>query len=257
MAFDPVFARDVALPLSRAAYAATGSGTGGTVALPSGFTQTALIQVGAAAVAAMTSPHPAVAAMTKNTNVFGLMGRNANTAMAFISFRGTQDLSDWLEDLDAATENYAPINGFGQVHDGFQDVYELCRASIAANLATACAGCDQILITGHSLGAALAVLAAPDVFRKMPPNTIEPRLITFAGPRVGLSDFATAFNTEIESCFRVVNFLDIVPHVPPSPPFADVGAQIAVDSGGSIDPTWRHDLDAYQAGLTALITAQQ
>ena len=142
------------------------------------------------------------------------------------------------------------------MHAGFQDVYELVRKSIAANLATATAGCDQILITGHSLGAALAVLAAPDIVRNMPPNTIEPRLITFAGPRVGLTDFADAFNAAIESCFRVVNFLDIVPYVPPAP-YVHVGAQITVDSGGPVQIGWRHSLIAYQNGLSALIAAQQ
>jgi triacylglycerol lipase len=167
MAFDPVFARDTALPLAAAAYTVM---VGGAAALPTGWVQTALIEADAAAVAAMTDPHPAVVAMMKNTNIFGLMGRNATAATAFVSFRGTQDVSDWLQDFDAVPGNYAPIAGFGQVHAGFQDVYQLTRASIAANLAAACAGCTQILITGHSLGAALAVLAAPDVFRNMPPN---------------------------------------------------------------------------------------
>ncbi len=148
------------------------------------------------------------------------------------------------------------ISGFGQVHAGFQDVYELVRANIAANLATAAAGCDQILITGHSLGAALAVLAAPDIARNMPPNTVEPRLITFAGPRVGVSDFAAKFNALIESCYRVVNFLDVVPYLPPTP-YVHVGAQISVDSGGQVQIAWRHSLPAYQNGLTSFITAQQ
>jgi predicted lipase len=241
----------VALPLAVAAYTVM---DGSPAALPPGFAQTAPIQADGAALSAMTSPHPAVAAMTKDSNVFGLIGTNAATRNAFVSFRGTQDLADWLQDFDAFPEDYAPIGGFGQVHDGFQDVYQLVRGSIAANLAAACAGCDQILVTGHSLGAALCVLAAPDIFRNMPPNTIEPRLITFAGPRVGLSDFATAFNSVIESCFRVVNFLDIVPHVPPVP-YVHVGAEIAVDSGGTIDVIWRHSLDAYRDGLTALIAA--
>ncbi|WP_345346031.1 lipase family protein [Rhodococcus olei] len=191
--------------------------------------------------------------MTANTRVFGLMGHNAGTRTAFVSFRGTRDL-DWLRDLDFEPEAYAPIAGFGQVHAGFQATYQLVRTSVAANLAAACAGCDQILLTGHSLGAALAVLAAPDIFRNMPPNTLEPRLVTFAGPRVGLSDFVTSFNTAIESCFRVVNFLDIVPHVPPAP-YTHVGAEIAVDSGGPIDLAWRHDLAAYRDGLTAWIAA--
>jgi triacylglycerol lipase len=253
VAFDATFARDVVLPLAEAAYTVMG---GGPAALPSGYTQTSAIQADTAALMAIASPHPAVAAMTKNTNIFGLMGRNPTTGIAFVSFRGTSDVEDWLADLDAVPDNYLPVAGFGQVHAGFQDVYDLVRKCIAANLATATAGCDQILVTGHSLGAALAVLAAPDIVRNMPPNKIEPRLITFAGPRVGLTDFAQSFNAAIESCFRVVNFLDIVPYVPPTP-YVHVGAQINVDSGGPVQIPWRHSLIAYQNGLSALISGQQ
>jgi triacylglycerol lipase len=253
VAFDAAFARDVVLPLAEAAYAVMG---GGAATLPSGYAQTSVIRADTAALTAMTSPHPAVTAMTKNTDIFGLMGRNPATGTAFVSFRGSSDVEDWLADLDAVPDAYLPVSGFGQVHTGFQDVYELGRQSIAANLATATAGCDQILVTGHSLGAALAVLAAPDIVRNMPPNKIEPRLITFAGPRVGLTDFADAFNAAIESCFRVVNFLDVVPYVPPAP-YVHVGAQIAVDSGGPVQIGWRHSLIAYQNGLSALIAAQQ
>jgi triacylglycerol lipase len=253
VAFDPAFARDVVLPLAQAAYAVM---DGSVASLPAGYNQTSLIQADALVLTAMTNPHPAVMAMTKDTDIFGLMGRNAASRTAFLSFRGTSDVSEWVADIDAVPDDYRPINGFGQVHSGFQDVYELVRQNIAANLATATAGCDQILITGHSLGAALAVLAAPDVARTMPPNTIEPRLVTFAGPRVGLSDFAANFNAGIESCFRVVNFLDIVPYLPPAP-YVHVGAQISVDSGGQVQIAWRHSLAAYQMGLSTFITAQQ
>jgi triacylglycerol lipase len=100
MAFDPVFTRDVVFPLATAAYAAM---DGGSATLPAGFIRTALVQADEVAVAAMTNPHPAVAAMTKNTNIFGLAGRNAGTRTAFISFRGSQDLADWLQDLDACS----------------------------------------------------------------------------------------------------------------------------------------------------------
>src|SRR5271166_3515686 len=188
VAFDAAFARDVVLQLAEAAYKVMG---GGSATVPSGYIQTSVIRADAALLTAMTSPHPAVAAMTKNTDIFGLMGHNRTTRTAFVSFRGTSDVEDWLADLDAIPDAYLPVSGFGQVHAGFQDVYELVQKNIAANLAAATAGCDQILITGHSLGAALAVLAAPDVFRSMPPNTIEPRPITFAGPRAGADRMAT------------------------------------------------------------------
>ena len=252
MSFDALFARDVALPLVRAAYDVA---AGRPPALPPGFAQTALIDADDAMLAAArTDPHSAVAAMTRTTGVFGLIGHNTDTRTAFVSFRGTQNLADWLRDFDFEPENYLPIAGFGHVHAGFQATYQLVRDSVEANLPAACAGCDQILLTGHSLGAALAVLAAPDIFAKMPPNTIEPELVTFAGPRVGLSDFVTSFNTAIESCFRVVNFLDIVPYVPPAP-YTHVGAEIMVDSGGPIDLAWRHGLNAYHDGLTKWITS--
>ncbi len=228
---------------------------GGEPDLPPGFVQTALIEADRVVLTAMTNPHPAVLAMAKDTNIFGLMGQNSAGRTAFVSFRGSSDLADWLADFDAIPATYLPVTGFGQVHAGFQNVYELVRDNIAANLAGATAGCDQILVTGHSLGAALAVLAAPDIFRAMPPNTIEPRVVTFAGPRVGLSGFATAFNAAIESCFRVVNFLDIVPLVPPSP-YVDVGTEIMVDSRGPIDIGWRHSFAAYRDGLSALIATQ-
>lgn len=253
MAFDPVFARDVVLTLAQAAYTVM---DGSPAALPAGYRQTGLIQADTVALAAMTDPHPTVAAMTKDTNIFGLMGRNLADRRAFLSFRGTSDVAEWLADIDAVPDDYRPISGFGQVHSGFQDIYELVRADIVAQLAAATAGCDQILVTGHSLGAALAVLAAPDIARNMPPNAIEPRLITFAGPRVGLSDFAAHFNAVIESCYRVVNFLDIVPYLPPAP-YVHLGAQITVDSGGAIQVGWRHSLAAYRDGLSAYIAAQQ
>ena len=253
MAFDAAFARDVVLPLAQAAFTVT---SGGPATLPPGYTQTGLIQADTAVLTAMVAAHPAVAAMTKDTNIFGLMGRNPASRTAFVSFRGTSDIEDWVADIDAIPAGYLPIATFGQVHSGFQDVYQLIRGSIAAKLATATAGCDQILITGHSLGAALAVLAAPDISRNMPPNNIEPRLITFGGPRVGLSDFAAAFDAAIESCYRVVNFLDIVPYLPPTP-YVHVGAQITVDSGGPVNVAWRHSLTAYHDGLSAFIAAQQ
>lgn len=249
MAFDPVYARDVALRLTSAAYDVMNQRPAD---LPPGFVQSSLIEADPVRLAAVSPQYPSVAAMAKDTEIFGLMGNNPTTKTAFVSFRGSSDLSDWLADFDAFPTPYLSLTGFGDVAAGFQAVYQTVRDSVAANLAAACAGCDKILVTGHSLGAAVAVLAAPDIFRNMPPNAIEPRLITFAGPRVGLPTFASAFNTSIESCFRVVNHLDIVPTVPKWP-YVDVGVEVDVDSGGSIDWGHRHSLGAYRDGLTALI----
>jgi Lipase (class 3) len=48
------------------------------------------------------------------------MGHNPKTRIAFVSFRGSSDVEDWLADLDAIPDAYRPVSGFGQVHAGFQ-----------------------------------------------------------------------------------------------------------------------------------------
>lgn len=251
VAFSPSYARDVVLPLASAAYTVM---SGAAPTLPPGFTRTALIEADPAHLAGLPEQHPAKA-MAKDTNIFGLMGHDTASGTAFLAFRGSSDVADWIADFDFFPAPYAPVRGFGQVHAGFQEVYGCVRAAIVANLPATTSECRQILITGHSLGAALAVLAAPDVAQGMPPNTLEPRLTTFGGPRVGVADFKAAFDAAIECCYRVVNFLDIVPLVPPAP-YVHVGAEIAVDSGGAVDIGWRHSLAAYHAGLSALIAGE-
>lgn len=140
MAFDASAALDTVLPLAEAAYTVM---TGGPPALPAGFARTALIEADPAHLAALPDPHPAKA-MAKDTNVFGLIGRDAGSRTAFLSFRGSADVSDWLADFDVLPAAYRPVPGFGQVHAGFQDVYECVRDDIVANLPAATAGCDHI-----------------------------------------------------------------------------------------------------------------
>ena len=57
MAFDPAFARDVVLPLAQAAYTVM---DGSAATLPTGYSQSDVIQADPVALIAMVAPHPAV-----------------------------------------------------------------------------------------------------------------------------------------------------------------------------------------------------
>ncbi|WP_232070582.1 lipase family protein [Mycobacterium lacus] len=249
---DPEFALDVLLPLCLAAYAIVQSPV---VTLPSGYEWTAKVIVDPDVAAARSGENPTLTRIATNESVFGMMGRNASTRTAFLAFRGTVFFDDVITDLGIMPTPYFPVDGFGWVHSGFLFIYRLLQNSISTNLAAACAGCDQLLVTGHSLGAALAVLAAPDIMKNMLPS-IELKVITFAGPIAGLWDFASTFDRVITSCYRLVNWLDLVPYLPP-PPYEHVNIPVEVDSGGSIDPLWRHSLYAYQAGLQTIIKSRR
>jgi hypothetical protein len=74
---------------------------------------------------------------------------------------------------------------------------------------------SQIFITGHSLGAGLATLAAlhiSEIAKKKKINA-SINLYTFASPRVGDETFATRFDA-IPSCYRVINSEDLIQAVP-------------------------------------------
>lgn len=70
----------------------------------------------------------------------------------------------------------------------------------------------KIYITGHSLGGAIAVLAAPDVKETFVGSLAE--VLTFGQPRVGNSEFANWYSGQFTN-ERVIHYGDLVPHVPP------------------------------------------
>lgn len=110
-----------------------------------------------------------------------------------------------------------------------------------------------MILTGHSLGAALSERAAPDLLHNTDLGVL-PEVQNFAGPRVGDSDFAGVFDMEIDTCFRVVNLWDIVPQVPPPLAlFEHVGVAVKVDGGFTLDELVAHSLErSYGPGLEKL-----
>ena|ERR1022692_496584 len=69
-------------------------------------------------------------------------------------------------------------------------------------------------ITGHSLGSALATLLALDVVENS--AFAKPSVTTLASPMVGDTQFARTYNTEVPDTWRIANWMDLVPKLPPS-----------------------------------------
>src|SRR5471030_2213161 len=96
---------------------------------------------------------------------------------AYLAFRGTQvdAVGDLRSDLDFS---FTTWQGAGQVHSGFHSAFLSVRDEVLAWAAQQ--GAASICVTGHSLGAALATLAAAVL-----PGA---SLITFGSPMVGDAD---------------------------------------------------------------------
>lgn len=255
--FHTDFALCVMIPLAEAAYAVMNQ-PGVAPQLPPGFQMTGLIQADETlrqAILNLPGQSNVAKAMMDDSGIFGLMGRNPATKTAFVAFRGTQTFDDWVRDFDALFESYKYVPNGGQVHMGFQSIYGALRDSVAAGIAAAVAGCDELLVTGHSLGGALAVVAGPDIAKNLTPSLV-PELITFAGPAAGLPDFGHFFDLVVPSCYRVVNFWDLVPRLPlqlPAGLYDQTGTSVNVDAGFALAVP-AHSLEtSYAQGLLKLL----
>lgn len=147
-----------------------------------------------------------------------------------LSFRGTQEIRDWMTNLDMKLRNFTIRRGGktmlssykGRVHTGFflgwaeieRDVLaQIERWKMKDSTNGISRPLPPLLITGHSLGGALATMAAASLHE----NGIQVAgLYTFGQPRVGDLSFSRQLNANLSGkIFRFVNNNDIVPHVPP------------------------------------------
>eukprot|EP01116_Phalansterium_solitarium_P025460 TRINITY_DN9753_c0_g1_i1.p1 TRINITY_DN9753_c0_g1~~TRINITY_DN9753_c0_g1_i1.p1 ORF type:complete len:332 (+),score=58.81 TRINITY_DN9753_c0_g1_i1:108-1103(+) len=162
---------------------------------------------------------PAVKFLLSNEtyNVFGWAGSLSDQVI--ISFRGTEpdSLDNWIEDLKTATMRPYPDVPNALVHDGFYEAYKAVRdqVRVAAKLLQLQNPNKPMVITGHSLGGALAQLCAVDLVQSG--VVAGPVYIwNFGQPRVGNAVFAKFASSVVQHVYRTINMDDIVPHLPPT-----------------------------------------
>ena len=170
----------------------------------------------------LPSPYTLVAQYETEEHFTG-EGLNGMVPIAFIAtsgssiylvFRGTKTISEWISDATLGQVAYPYVSGGGKTEEGFTNVYESIRAPILAEITSlASSGTYTALyITGHSLGAAVASLAAPDLAANT--SLTAPVLYTFASPRPGNPEFASLVDDGIANSWRIANTNDEVPKLP-------------------------------------------
>jgi triacylglycerol lipase len=161
-----------------------------------------------------------------------------------LCFRGTEpdQFSDILADLNAIPDR-AELDGY--VHDGFQDEVEKIWTDIKQHVKVF-AKVRTMFICGHSLGGAMATIAASRMMFKVE------ALFTYGSPRVGSSDFVKALQV---THYRHVNNNDIVTAVPPYPLYHHHGVLRYIDRKGNIVPMtrWQRIKDKFLGRLESLL----
>lgn len=113
-------------------------------------------------------------------------------------------------------------------YNGFAGVEGYVRSNVQALLSTYRGA--KIMITGYSLGGALAVIGALDM--KMIFDHVD-EFYSFGQPRVGNELFANNFVKQVGTHFRVIHYADIIPHLPPQTPlpYSHFAYEIWYDEG--------------------------
>lgn len=126
----------------------------------------------------------------------------------FLGFRGTEPTSmkDIKSDINAIT---IPCESGGQIHTGFSEAFNQVFVDIQKTLDNGKYKEKPLFITGHSLGGALATIAAKKLIHK---GGIA-ACYTFGSPRVGNIEWISNIKTPM---YRVVNAMDPVTMVPPN-----------------------------------------
>ncbi len=170
-----------------------------------------------------------------------------------LAFRGSQEPKDWLTNVTTQLCSFTlgkngatTLSSYkGKVHTGFFLAWASIEDAVLTQISTwqsevaQSAELPPLYITGHSLGGALATMAAAALSDY---GVDVAGVYTFGQPRVGDRTFVNQLNAHTRGkVLRFVNNNDIVPHVPP--PFSirnptrlygHVGTVKYFDAGGTI-----------------------
>lgn len=169
----------------------------------------------------------------------------AGPGMVVTAFRGTEpeQIKDWL--TDATTPPWAGPGGVGYVHHGFAQALESIWPTVGDSVAELRDQGQRVYFTGHSLGGALAMLAAARMVLEDPKLAAD-GVYTYGQPRTCDRLLAAAYNKGLKDrVFRFVNNNDIVPTLPPEPGYTHVAALRYLDHNGRL-----HTTAPVLAGLT-------
>ncbi|MEG3436062.1 lipase family protein [Pannus brasiliensis CCIBt3594] len=175
--------------------------------------------------------------LVSRDQIFGFIARSkTNPDRFFIVLRGTREGAEWFNNFRPVPKVFLDEANLGEVRNGFNLIYTRNREGIDLDRILGIArpfsiketiqkfakehltDRSEILITGHSLGAALATLAACHLHAIAVAENLTPSidLYTIASPRVGDETFAEIFkNPRVPlRSYRVFNSEDLVPSVP-------------------------------------------
>lgn len=145
------------------------------------------------------------------TSTFCYFAYDTHYKQHVLSFEGSQDIRDWLIDLEFIKLVPYKEHPTAKVHFGFWKAYNSIRENVLSTIKYN--NVSKLFVTGHSLGGALATVASLDIAESLPYINIF--MINLGAPRVGNKYYVDLFSIYINNYFRITHAKDPVVHLPP------------------------------------------
>ncbi|RIB11482.1 Alpha/Beta hydrolase protein [Gigaspora rosea] len=169
-----------------------------------------------------TKPAKWVEKFGQDATAYCTITRNSKYKEIVVTFRGTANTGNTVKDYEVVQCSY----GFGSttvpiiskpvgalVHFGFYTAFLTFQQELRKVISESIKQYPdyKLVVTGHSLGGALASFAALDLKQ----SGANPCLYTYGEPRIGNTVFASFMYKTLDTMRRVVNQADEVPHLIP------------------------------------------
>jgi predicted lipase len=130
-----------------------------------------------------------------------------------IVFRGTEDRDDVKIDLNQVRSPLF-LESKILVHSGFLKQFQSIKAALLNEISAHSSEIEAVHFSGHSLGAALATMAAGVFSAVIHSHGCRVICHTIGSPRLGNQEFVDWWNDKVDESWRILNFKDPVPLLP-------------------------------------------
>lgn len=153
----------------------------------------------------------------------GYIGYHEGQQTIYVAYRGSESIQNWIDNLDAILTDYPYCDGC-DVHKGFYSAQQDCYDGVLSEVKKLQSQFPSytVMTTGHSLGAALALLTALELKNSGIQNV---ELFNFGSPRVGDTSFSEYASSSLSHHSRVTHHKDMVVHVPMHERFTHINGE--------------------------------
>jgi len=153
-----------------------------------------------------------------------------------IVFRGSSSAEDFKIDVDDVRVPLFPDNKKILVHKGFLKQFRALEPFLYSEILRLQETVDIIHFSGHSLGAALATLAAGFFNSLLKHDGINKHIVchTIGSSRLGNKNFVDWFSANVDESVRILNFKDPVPLLPLSITYNHIGGGLELYDDGTV-----------------------